>query len=219
MARGNKETPFSAKTFQKTKVIDFQSSILDSEKSLPNLRKEIRRVFQQANRRIQNLQKSNVLSPALTGLNITNTEKFSQFAMTGKTWSELKIEYSKAISFLKKPTSTITGAKEYETHIKRELNLSDKEFNLAKMKLQGAFIASKRDNIFAEYLLRYKDFSGDFEHSARDVADQIESDAQQLNGINNWSEPLTQDVNSMLQGTHSIEEIEKINNNFDRFDI
>lgn len=92
----------------------------------PELRKEIARTFQQANRRIQNLQnaKGGVISPALAALGeratIDSYSKFriGAFGHTEQDWKELKEEYGRAIAFLNQPTSTVKGAREFEKHVK-----------------------------------------------------------------------------------------------------
>ena len=73
--------------------------ILQSLKSSPALRAEIRRVFQMANRRIQNIESKELVSPAVMALNKGDIQGFTKFSMKGS-WEELKAEYGKAVSFL-----------------------------------------------------------------------------------------------------------------------
>ena len=92
-------------------------------------------------------------------------------------WDELKIEYSKAVSFLQQPTSTASGTREYSRHLKKTYNLTDEEFSIMQNNLVGK-IASVSDKKFLEqYLMQYKDFTGELEQESKDVSDQIESDA------------------------------------------
>lgn len=62
-------------------------------------------------------------------------------------WEDLKIEYAKAVSFLRQPTSTATGTKEYAEHLKKAYDLDDKSFTLMQNKLMGK-IASVSDERF-----------------------------------------------------------------------
>ena len=57
-------------------------------------------------------------------------------------------------------------------------NLSKDEFDLMAQKLQEKFLSVKDDNFVEQYLMRYKDFTGELETEAQDVSSQIESDAQ-----------------------------------------
>lgn len=170
---------FSAKTFNVTSRIHVDKQILDAVESRGYLRKEIARVFQQANRRIQNVEKSGIISPAVVALNKGDIKGFTKFSMRHD-WNDLKIEYSKAVAFLQQPTSTATGTREYSEHLKSTYGLDDKEFNLMQDKLMGK-IASVSDEKFLEnYLMQYKDFTGELEQESKDVSDQIEDDAQRI---------------------------------------
>ena len=170
---------FSKRTFSFTGKVHVKSEILTALESDPALRKEIARTFQQANRRIQNVENSGIVSPAVVALNKGDVKGFAKFSMKHD-WNDLKIEYSKAVSFLQQPTSTATGTKEYATHLKKTYNLTDKEFSIMQNNLVGK-IASVSDQKFLEqYLMQYKDFTGELEQESRDVSDQIESDAVKI---------------------------------------
>lgn len=156
-----------------------RKEILEAVQSSPELRKEIAKVFQRANRRIQNLENSGAFSPALQSLGSLG-EGFTKFGFTGKDWQELKMQYGKAIAFLNQPTSTATGAKEYDNQIKERYNLRDEEFNALIDEYSGK-LSSLTGSVFVEkYLKNYKDFSGDFEQAVSDASDQMESDAVRL---------------------------------------
>ena len=60
---------FSKRTFASTSKIHVDKQIMDAIESRGYLRKEIARVFQQANRRIQNVEKTGLVSPAVVALN------------------------------------------------------------------------------------------------------------------------------------------------------
>ena len=167
---------FSNRTFRASSNVHIKKDVITAIEQSPELRKEIARVFQQANRRIQNVENSGIVSPAVVALNKGDIKGFTKFSMKHD-WNELKIEYSKAISFLQQPTSTASGTKEYARHLKKTYNLTDKEFSIMQNNLVGK-IASVSDQKFLEqYLMQYKDFTGELEQESKDVSDQIESDA------------------------------------------
>lgn len=167
---------FSERTFSFTSKIYVKSEILTALESDPVLRKEIARTFQQANRRIQNVESSGIVSPAVVALNKGNVKGFAKFSMKHD-WNELKIEYAKAVAFLQQPTSSATGTKEYARHLKRTYKLNDDEFSLMQNKLMGKIASVSDERFLEQYLMRYKDFTGELEQESRDVSDQIESDA------------------------------------------
>lgn len=178
MARLN-PVGFSKRTFAATGKIHVDKQILNAVESRGYLRKEIARVFQQANRRIQNVENSGIISPAVVALNKGDIKGFTKFSMKHD-WNDLKIEYAKAVSFLQQPTSTASGTREYANHLKRSYDLNEKEFKLMQDKLMGK-IASVSDTRFLEnYLMQYKDFTGELEQESRDVSDQIEDNAVRI---------------------------------------
>ncbi len=175
MAKLGFKISYSNRVFKQLKQ-GLKTEILQSAKSSPELRAEIRRVFQQANRRIQNIEKGNLLSPAVAALNKGDIKGYTKFSMLGE-WEDLKKEYAKAVSFLRQPTSSAIGTREYNKHLQQHYGLTAKEFNLMAQNLNDK-LQSVADTDFVErYLMRYKDFTGELEQTARDVSGQIEDDA------------------------------------------
>lgn len=154
-----------------------KKDIISAAVSSPELRKEIRRIFQMANRRIQNIEKAGLLSPAVMGLHKDGVKGFAKFSMSGKTWDELKIEYGKAVAFLRQPTSTASGTRQYNEHLMKAYDLTKDEFDAMARNLQGKLSSLSESNFVEQYLMRYKDFTGELEQSASDVSTQIESEA------------------------------------------
>lgn len=153
--------------------------VLQAQKNSPEIRAEISRVFQQANRRIQNIESKGLISPAVQALNKSGIKGFTKFSMH-QDFNSLKVEYAKAVSFLQQPTSTATGTRDYNLHLMQSYDLTEDEFNLMKKKLNDK-LTSVSDSEFVErYLMRYKDFTGELEQSASDISTQIESDAESL---------------------------------------
>lgn len=187
---------FTSKTFARTGKVQLDKQILTAVESRGYLRKEIKRVFQQANRRIQNVEKSGIVSPAVVALNKGNITGFTKFSMR-HSWEDLKIEYSKAVSFLRQPTSTATGTKEYAEHLKKAYDLDDKSFALMQTKLMGKIASVSDERFLEQYLMQYKDFTGELEQESKDVSDQIEDDAVKIeNALDDALEQIGNDPNA-----------------------
>lgn len=171
---------YNKSVFSSTERAKLKKEIISATESSPELRKEIRRVFHQANRRIENVESKGLLSPAVKALNKGDIKGFSKFSVSGLSWDELKREYGKAISFLRQPTSTASGTRQYNEHIKSAYGLTDKEFNLMANRINDKLQSISDSNFVEKYLMRYKDFTGDLEVEAADVSSQIETDAVSL---------------------------------------
>lgn len=201
---------FSKRTFSFTSKIHVKKEVISAIESSPTLRKEIARIFQQANRRIQNIEKSGIVSPAVVALNKGDVKGYSKFSMKHD-WNDLKIEYSKAVAFLQQPTSSTTGTREYGEHLKKSYNLTDNEFSLMQEKLMGKIASVSDEKFLEQYLMQYKDFTGELEQESRDVSDQIESDAIKI------ADSLQEDINNV--GEKVDESIQKILDSFKDFGL
>lgn len=203
---------FTARVWKSTKN-QIRKEILQAAESDPAFRREIARVFQQANRRIQNIESKGLLSPAVQALNKGNIEGYTKFSMKHD-WNALKVEYGKAIAFLRQPTSTAQGARQYGQHLQRVYDLTPDEYNLMARNLQGK-LNSVSDSEFVErYLMRYKDFTGEMEQSASDISTQIESEAKSVQrAIDTEIERQVNEVNDTL------DDIERILRNFNKFGL
>lgn len=187
---------FSKRTFASTSKICVDQQIMDAIESRGYLRKEIAHVFQQANRRIQNVERTGLISPAVVALNKGDIKVFTKFSMKHD-WNDLKIEYSKAVSFLQQPTSTASGTREYSNHLKKSYDLNDKEFKLMQDKLMGKIASVSDERFLEQYLMQYKDFTGELEQESRDVSDQIEDDAVRIEkALDNAIDQIAHDPNS-----------------------
>lgn len=185
--------------------------------SSPEYRKEIARVFQMANRRIQNIEQSGQLSPAVQALNKGDIKGFTKFSMKGD-WNTLKIEYGKAISFLRQPTSTAQGARQYGQHLQRMYDLTPDEYNLMARNLQGKLNSVSDSDFVERYLMRYKDFTGEMEQSASDISTQIESEAQSISrAIDAEIERQANEVADQMEDMQN--DIERILSNFGKFGL
>ena len=203
---------FTARVWKSTKN-QIRKEILQAAESDPAFRREIARVFQQANRRIQNIESKGLLSPAVQALNKGNIEGYTKFSMKHD-WNALKVEYGKAIAFLRQPTSTAQGARQYGQHLQRVYDLTPDEYNLRARNLKSK-LNSVSDSEFVErYLMRYKDFTGEMEQSASDISTQIESEAKSVQrAIDTEIERQVNEVNDTL------DDIERILRNFNKFGL
>lgn len=92
--------------------------------SSPALRAEIARTFQVANRRMQNIERAGLISPAVVAANKGDINRFTKFSMR-QSWSSLKEEYARALAFLSDETSTASGARQYKKALQGMLNLNN----------------------------------------------------------------------------------------------
>lgn len=170
-----------------------------------------------ANRRIQNIEQSGQLSPAVQALNKGDVKGFTKFSMRGD-WNTLKIEYGKAISFLRQPTSTAQGARQYGQHLQRMYDLTPDEYNLMARNLQGKLNSVSDSDFVERYLMRYKDFTGEMEQSASDISTQIESEAQSISrAIDAEIERQANEVADQMEDMQN--DIERILRNFGKFGL
>lgn len=169
---------YSGSVYQKINREKLRRDIMTATEEDRTLKEEIARIFQKANRRIQNIEDAELFSPAVEALGDMG-DKYTKFSMSGS-WTDLKMRYGQAIAFLREPTSTATGARQYNEHIRAAYELTEDEYKLMMDNFRGK-ILSVRDTDFVErYLMRYKDFTGELETAAADVSSQIEADAVQL---------------------------------------
>lgn len=217
MAKLGYKIKFTKFVFGATQRAKIKKEILQAVESSPEYRKEIARVFQMANRRIQNIEQSGQLSPAVQALNKGDIKGFTKFSMKGD-WNTLKIEYGKAISFLRQPTSTAQGARQYGQHLQRMYDLTPDEYNLMARNLQGKLNSVSDSDFVERYLMRYKDFTGEMEQSASDISTQIESEAQSISrAIDAEIERQANEVADQMEDMQN--DIERILRNFGKFGL
>lgn len=217
MAKLGFKIKFTKSVLGATQRAKIKKEILQAVESSPEYRKEIARVFQMANRRIQNIEQSGQLSPAVQALNKGDVKGFTKFSMKGD-WNTLKIEYGKAISFLRQPTGTAQGARQYGQHLQRMYDLTPDEYNLMARNLQGKLDSVSDSDFVERYLMRYKDFTGEMEQSASDISTQIESEAQSISrAIDADIERQANEVADQMEDMQN--DIERILSNFGKFGL
>lgn len=189
-----------------------KKEVLQAEKSDKTLREEIRKTFQRANRRIQNIESKGLISPAVQALGKSGVQGFTKFSMR-QDWDTLKVEYAKAVEFLRQPTSTATGTRDYNKHLMQAYDLTEDEFNLMAKKLNDKLTSVSDEEFVERYLMRYKDFTGELEQTAQDISTQIESEAQSLaNAIDDTLEETADKVSDKV--SKDVENLENIFKNF-----
>ena len=191
------------KNFSKEKA---RKDIINAIEGNSEFRKEIRRVFQVANRRIQNIEQGGYYSPALASLGKSGVKGYSKFSVkgfgnTGSDWNTLLKEYTKAINFLNSPTSTATGAKEFELQVKQKFNVPDDLWDYVKADVIGG-TTSMSDEMLQKlpysqlvegaYDSAYRSVSSQIEKGALDLAKGIQSD------INRTADQLANSVDEAL---------------------
>lgn len=116
----------------RSSYVDITNLVYDDKQT----KKEIDKIFQRANRRIQNIKKSGVVSPAYKKLiaeygNIGGYSFFSRARadLTNPSdFERVRYDYERAWSFLNEPTSTARGAREYVENLARDFKIKDVNF-------------------------------------------------------------------------------------------
>ena len=191
------------KNFSKEKA---RKDIINAIEGNSEFRKEMRRVFQVANRRIQNIEQGGYYSPALASLGKSGVKGYSKFSVkgfgnTGSDWQTLLKEYTKAINFLNSPTSTATGAKEFELQVKQKFNVPDDLWDYVKADVIGG-TTSMSDEMLQK--LPYSQLvEGAYDSAYRSVSSQIEKGALELakgiqSDINRTAEQMANTVDEAL---------------------
>lgn len=202
---------FSESTLKKVRRIKLDRNIITLEIETPNAKKEIKRVFQMVNRRLQNIRNANVLSPAAAalGVDLQNT-KFTQFSVTNKDWNTLKIEYAKCISFLQNPSSTAQGAKQWTKTVQNSLGFSNETMEKVIKNIKE----NKEDFTLSSPIEHVKE---EFETVARDISDQLERDAKVENNLQQLENELQKDWNDVEKSIDN--DLQNVLNSFKNFKL
>lgn len=199
-------------TFEKVinKSLKQQASkeIINAVEGSAEMRKEIRRVFQMANRRIQNIETAGVFSPAVAALGKGGVKNYSKFSVkgfnnSGESWTELKKEYGKAVAFLQQPTSTANGAREFEKQVQTQLNIPPERWKDVRDGILQGYNETSGDLLAA---LPYSTFmrevydraaatsNNEMEREAIEAAEQLQSE------INTQAQKISSEIEAILQG-------------------
>lgn len=170
-------TEFSLRVTGKINKVKLREDILNSITRSPEFIGELRKIFQRANRRIQNIRRKDYFSPALLALGEIN-DGYTVFSTSLSDWEELKREYAKAVAFLNAPTSTATGAREYEQSIKSQFNLDDDTFAAMKRELGNRITSvAGLDFVERQFWGDSKGVAREFKEAAKSLSGQLEADS------------------------------------------
>ena len=184
--------------------------VINSNESAKELRKEINRVFHAANRRLQNIENSGVFSPAANAVNaylendvVSGFNQFAKFSTAGKDWNEIKRDYAAAVEFLQKPTSTASGAKQFEREVMQRARLTKPQFDAIKELINenggfSEYAAAK--SLIPSDPTKVADF---FQTAANDIADEIENAAANLDGTTALKNALQRDLENDINSGYS----------------
>lgn len=171
---------YTTKTFGKLDKYKLREDIIKSVEYNPELNKEMSRILHTANLRVQAIENASLASPSVEGMERKNGNKFAVFSLAGKSWEERKLEYGRAVAFLRQPTSTISGAREYKSYIQAAYDITDAEYDYVVKDIHGASAGAVAQRFLDDYVYRYKDFTGELERTAQDIASKIESEAEEI---------------------------------------
>lgn len=173
------------------------------EITLKELKKEINKELQVANRRLQNIEKSNITSPAYKALiNEIPTgrqNRFQKLSIAGldlNNKSELikAIDiYSRALSFINNSTSSLVGAKHFIQKIADDNNISFKFANhmldtitspeMTNGKIQASFNYNLIKDAVSEYENEYKSNIESQEDYERRIEQRVKELMTQANNL------------------------------------
>lgn len=187
---------FTGTVLKSANKIRLSSEILTSEYPTPELKKQIQKVFHTANRRIQNIQNAGLYSPALKELNFSEVgakQKFAKFTQAGQNWAEIKLQYAKAVQFLKKPTSTASGARQWNKAVQKQLGFNDNLYNaiIQQVNETGGNIPFLETSNINRAISQFERIAGN------DVSDMIENSAKQQ-AENELINALNKDIDNNL---------------------
>lgn len=181
--------------------------LLNFQQGTPELKKQMNKVFQRANRRIQNIQNAGLASPAVkaviaergakeytyfsgAGLNPTNTTD----------WDMLRYEYGRALAFLNNPTSSATGARQYIKYQAERLNIPFESANkIVDIATDPTIDEYGNVNIFS-YGEILDDFKTDVEQAGDLMGANAVDYAENLEDylINSWNSKRSADGSGLL---------------------
>lgn len=166
---------YSISVYASANKFTLRSEIINADVSNKETRKEIQRIFHTANRRLQNIENAGVYSPAAKAVlnQLDGYRGFSKFSMQNKEWNEIKMEYAMAVEFLRKPTSTATGARQLQKQVQKDLGLNEWQME----QLTKRFMYPDNPSDYFDISSSFEETVNYFEREAKDVATQIENAA------------------------------------------
>lgn len=174
---------YTENTIRKTKH-QLKKEILEAVESSPELRKEVRRVFQMANRRIQNLEKAGLVSWAVKQADKLGIKGYSKFSVKGQDWQTIKNEYTRAISFLQNPNSTAEGARQLEKTVREVVVSHNRKFQDDALWNAHKNLLVERADTVANQIINNSPYQEQIQegiwHVIKSVSDDIEAEGKVL---------------------------------------
>lgn len=195
---------YSISAYASANKFTLRSDIINADVSNKETRKEIQRIFHTANRRLQNIENAGVYSPAAKAVlnQLDGYNGFSKFSMQNKDWNEIKQDYAIAVEFLRKPTSTATGARQLQKQVQKDLGLN----NWQMEQLTKQFMYPENPTDYFDISSSFEETVNYFERAANDVAAQIENAASRAENTkdldnavyNDLKEGITKEVKNAI---------------------
>ena len=174
---------YTENTIRKTKH-QLKNEILEAVESSPELRKEVRRVFQMANRRIQNLERAGLVSWAVKQADKLGIKGYSKFSVKGQDWQTIKNEYTRAISFLQNPNSTAEGARQLEKTVREVVIAHNRKFQDDALWNAHKNLLVERADTVANEIINNSPYQEQIQegvwHVIKSVSDEIETEGKVL---------------------------------------
>lgn len=154
--------------------------LLNFQEGTKELKNKMNKVFQRANRRIQNIKKAGIASPAVKAVIAERgTKDYTYFSGRGLNptnttdWDLLRYEYGRALAFLNNPTSSATGARQYIKYQANRLNIPFESANkIVDIATDPTIDEYGNVNIFS-----YGDILDDFKADVEKIGDEIGTNA------------------------------------------
>lgn len=154
--------------------------LLNFQEGTAELKKKMNKIFQRANRRIQNIQKAGLASPAVKAVIAERgTKNYTYFSGRGLNptnttdWDLLRYEYGRALAFLNNPTSSATGARQYIRYQANRLNIPFESANkIVDIATDPTIDEYGNVNIFS-----YGEILDDFKADVEKIGDEIGTNA------------------------------------------
>lgn len=181
--------------------------LLNFQEGTAELKKQMNKVFQRANRRIQNVQKAGLASPAVKAVIAERGKKdYTYFSSKGLNptdttdWDLLRYEYGRALAFLNNPTSSATGARQYINYQAKRLNIPFESANkIVDIATDPTIDEYGNVNIFS-YGKILDDFKADVEKIGDEIGTNAVDYAKNLEDylLNSWNTKRSADGNGLL---------------------
>lgn len=181
--------------------------LLYFQEGTAELKNKMNKVFQRANRRIQNIRKAGLASPAVKAVIAERgTKDYTYFSGRGLNprnttdWDLLRYEYGRALAFLNNPTSSATGARQYIKYQANRLNIPFESANkIVDIATDPTIDEYGNVNIFS-----YGDILDDFKADVEKIGDEIGTNAvdyaKNLEDylLNSWNSKRSADGSGLL---------------------